>query len=70
MMKSKPTPEFEEGPQAVTRFKSALRKVLSVPHSEIQRREAEYKKRAALNPKRRGPKPKPGRAVSPGPGDV
>ena len=32
--------------------------VLSVPHSEILRREAEYKKRSEANPRRRGPKPK------------
>lgn len=39
-------------------FKSLLSRVLSVPREEMQRREAEYQKQAALNPKRRGPKPK------------
>jgi hypothetical protein len=32
--------------------------VLSVPHAEIKRREAEYKKESASNPNRRGPKRK------------
>jgi len=40
------------------RFKSLLNKVMSVPHDEIMRREAEYQKTAALNPNRRGPKPR------------
>ena len=39
-------------------FKALLGRVLSVPHTEIIRREAEYQKQAALNPNRRGPKPK------------
>ena len=40
------------------RFDALVRKVLSVPHSEIMRREAEYKRKAAENPNKRGPKPK------------
>jgi hypothetical protein len=40
------------------RFDAAVSKVLSVPRAELLRREAEYKRVAALNPKRRGPKPK------------
>lgn len=40
------------------RFDALVRKVLSVPHEEIMRREAEYKRQSALNPHRRGPKPK------------
>jgi hypothetical protein len=40
------------------RFDALVRKVLSVPHEEIMRREAEYKRQSALNPNRRGPKPK------------
>jgi len=32
--------------------------VLSVPHSEIQKRVEEHRKAAAKNPRRRGPKPK------------
>jgi hypothetical protein len=67
-MKSKPNPEFDEGPQIATRFKAALKKIVSVPRSEIHKREAEYQKRAALNPRRRGPKRKVEPSASPGPG--
>lgn len=55
-MKSKQ--EYVEGPEAVARFDSLVRKVLSVPHDEIMRREAEYKLQSAMNPKRCGPKKK------------
>jgi hypothetical protein len=59
MMKAmKPTPETIEGPEAATRFDALVRKVLSVPHEEIMRREAEYRHRSLANPNRRGPKPK------------
>ena len=47
-----------EGTGQFERFDSAVRKILSVPHSEIVRRDEEYKRQSALNPKRRGPKPK------------
>jgi hypothetical protein len=40
------------------RLDTAMRKILSLPHSEIVRREDEYKRQSALNPKRRGPKPR------------
>jgi hypothetical protein len=30
---------------------------MSVPHEEIKRREAEYKKQSDANPNKRGPKP-------------
>lgn len=40
------------------RFDAAVSHVLSIPRAELLRREAEYKRVAALNPKRRGPKPK------------
>ena len=40
------------------RFDVALRKILSVPHSVILEREAEYLRKSALNPNRRGPKRK------------
>ncbi len=46
------------GPDQFARFDTVVRKILSVPHSEIVRREAEYKRQSALNPRRRGPKPK------------
>jgi hypothetical protein len=47
-----------EGPEAARRFDALVRRVISVPHEEIMRREAEYKRRSKLNPHRRGPKPK------------
>lgn len=55
-MKAKP--EYVEGPEAFARFDALVRKVLSVPHSEIMRREAEYKRQSLANPNRRGPKRK------------
>jgi hypothetical protein len=55
-MKAKP--EYVEGPEAWARFDTLVRKVLAVPHTEIMRREAEYKRQSAMNPHRRGPKPK------------
>ncbi len=54
----KPQPEYVEGPEAAARFDTLVRKVLSVSHEEIMRREAEYKRQSAANPHRRGPKPK------------
>jgi hypothetical protein len=50
--------QSDEGIEAGARFDALVRKVLSVPHEEIMRREAEYKRQSALNPHRRGPKPK------------
>ena len=51
-------PEYVEGKEAWTRFEGAMKKVLAVPHSEIQRRVEEHRREAAKNPKKRGPKPK------------
>jgi hypothetical protein len=48
-----------EGPEAYQRFDSTLRTLLTVPHSELVRREKADKKKAAKNPNKRGPKPKP-----------
>jgi hypothetical protein len=48
---TKPESEFDA-------FTRVVDKVLSVPKSEILRREAEYRKRASANPRKRGPKPK------------
>ena len=45
-------------------FKALLNRVVSVPREEIQRREAEYQKQVALNPNKRGPKPKRKRGAS------
>jgi hypothetical protein len=53
-------------PGEYTDFKRLLGRILSVPHAAIVQREAEYKKRSALNPSRRGPKPKR-EPASPGP---
>jgi hypothetical protein len=47
------------------RFDAALRKILSVPHAVILEREAEYQRKAALNPNRRGPKRKVKSSASP-----
>jgi len=60
-MKSEPatsSPNAIEGTEAAMRFDTLVRKVLSVPHNEIMRREAEYKRQSLANPNRRGPKPK------------
>lgn len=54
----KPHPEMIEGPEAAKRFDATVRALLSVPHAEIQRREAEYRKQVDANPNRRGPKRK------------
>jgi len=53
-----------EGPEALARFNALVGSVLSVSRSVILEREAEYKKQAALNPRKRGPKPKRKSAVS------
>ena len=39
-------------------FDSLMGKLLTVPKSTIHERHAAHKKRAALNPRKRGPKPK------------
>lgn len=39
-------------------FKGLLSRIMAVPHSEIVKREAKYKRQAALNPSKPGPKPK------------
>jgi hypothetical protein len=50
--------EMIEGPEAWDRFNALVNQVLTVPHSVIMQREAEYKRRSKANPNRRGPKPK------------
>jgi len=39
-------------------FKGLLNRIMAVPHSELVKREAAYQKQVALNPNKRGPKPK------------
>jgi hypothetical protein len=39
-------------------FKALLARIVTVPHEEILRREEEYKKQMATNPRKRGPKRK------------
>ncbi len=47
----KPSKEFQA-------FDSLMGKLLTVPKSTIHERHAAHKKKAALNPRKRGPKPK------------
>jgi hypothetical protein len=63
-MKAKP--EYVEGPEAWTRFQGAMKKVIAVPHDEIQRRIEQQRAESARSPNKRGPKPKKPSA-SPGP---
>jgi len=51
-------PQYVEGPEAWMRFQTAMKKVIAVPHGEIQRRIEEHRKQATKNPNRRGPKTK------------
>jgi hypothetical protein len=50
-MKSKSNPEFEA-------FTNTVDRLLSVSHSELQKREKEYRAKVAQNPRKRGPKRK------------
>ncbi|HEX4231067.1 MAG TPA: hypothetical protein VHZ07_20490 [Bryobacteraceae bacterium] len=54
----KPETEMIEGHEAWTRFENAMKKVIAVPHGVVQKRIEEHRKESALNPNRRGPKPK------------
>lgn len=45
-------------PKQFQAFTSLVDRLLTVPKAELDRREAEYKKQAAKNPNKRGPKPK------------
>jgi hypothetical protein len=49
MKRKAPISEFDA-------FTKLVDRVLSVPHTEIVRREKEYREQSARNPKRRGPK--------------
>jgi predicted nucleotide-binding protein len=50
--------EMTEGPEAFTRFQDAMKKVLTVSPAELKRRIEAERAVSALNPNRRGPKPK------------
>jgi hypothetical protein len=54
----RPQPEYIEGSEAFQRFDSMMTVLVSVPRSVIEKREEEYRKTVAANPKRRGPKPR------------
>jgi hypothetical protein len=54
----KPHTEMIEGSEAFTRFRGAMAKVLTVSHDEMKRRVEAERQKSALNPNRRGPKPK------------
>lgn len=47
-----------EAPNEFDTFTDTIDRLLSVPHSEIQKREQEYRKKVASNPHKRGPKRK------------
>ena len=49
-------------------FTDAVERIMSVPKVEILRREAEYKKQAEMNPRKRGPKRKAVKLPSASPG--
>lgn len=57
-MKDNALVEMIEGPEAFKRFDATVKGLLAVPRAVLLKREEEYKKRAAQNPNRRGPKPK------------
>jgi len=50
--------EHIEGPEAWTRFETAMKRVVAIPHAEIQRRIEAERTASALKPVRPGPKPK------------
>ena len=61
-MKSESKTDYEK-------FTNAVERIMSVPKTEILRREAEYRRQADLNPRKRGPKRKVKPSASPGPGE-
>jgi hypothetical protein len=63
----KRTSEMVEGPEAWSRFEGTMKRILAVPHSEVQKKIEEHRRQAASNPNRRGPKRKVKPPASPGP---
>lgn len=57
--------EIIEGPEAIVRFTTAMKAVLAVPRSVIQKRIAEHKAQSDANPRKRGPKRKIKPSASP-----
>ena len=49
---------MHEGPEAFTRFDNAMKAIIAVPHSEIQKRIEAQRKQSAKKQNRPGPKPK------------
>ena len=47
-----------EGPEAWKRFQKVMKHVISVPNAEIKKRIVAENQKSALNPNKRGPKPK------------
>ena len=47
----RPTKEFQA-------FDQGMKRLLAVPRATLERRMAEYREKAAKNPRKRGPKPK------------
>jgi len=50
--------ECIEGPESFKRFDDLMKRVIQVPHSEIQKRVEAHRAKSAKNPNRRGPKRK------------
>jgi hypothetical protein len=59
--------EMIEGPEAFERFENAMRAVVKVPRSVIQKQLQEYKRAVDANQNRRGPKRKVKPSASHGP---
>jgi hypothetical protein len=57
-MRQKAKAEYSEGEEAAARFLDAMRHVVTVSHTEIQRRVAVERERSLRNPNKRGPKRK------------